>query len=61
MSPLEHPAGPGKFTLAMTDVAGDHRGTLLELFFDLVFVFGVTQVTATLGHDLSWRGLGRRC
>ncbi len=43
----------------MPQLAEDHRVTPLELFFDLVFVFAVTQVTATLEHDLSWRGLGR--
>ena len=26
----------------------------LELFFDLVFVFALTQVTAFMAHDLSW-------
>lgn len=31
----------------------------LELFFDLVFVFTITQLTAVLVHDLSWRGLAR--
>lgn len=33
--------------------------TTLELFFDLVFVFTITQLTATLGADHSWAGLGR--
>ena len=33
--------------------------TTLELFFDLVFVFTITQLTATLGHDHGWRGAGR--
>jgi low temperature requirement protein LtrA len=31
----------------------------LELFFDLVFVFALTQVTARLAEDLSWGGLLR--
>ena len=31
----------------------------LELFFDLVFVFAFTQVTALLAHDLTWAGLVR--
>jgi low temperature requirement protein LtrA len=30
----------------------------LELFFDLVFVFALTQVTTLLSHDPTWRGLG---
>ena len=33
--------------------------TPLELFFDLVFVFALTQVTAFLADDLSWHGLLR--
>jgi low temperature requirement protein LtrA len=35
------------------------RVTTLELFFDLVFVFTVTQLTAVLTHDLSWDSLGQ--
>ncbi len=35
------------------------RVSTLELFFDLVFVFTVTQLTATLAHDPTLRGLGR--
>ena len=31
----------------------------LELFFDLVFVFALTQVTARLADDPTWGGLGR--
>ncbi|WP_446216027.1 low temperature requirement protein A [Micromonospora sp. IBHARD004] len=33
--------------------------TPLELFFDLVFVYALTQVTALMATDLTWRGLGR--
>jgi low temperature requirement protein LtrA len=36
-----------------------HRVTPLELFFDLVFVFGLTQVTTLLAEDPTWQGLGR--
>ena len=36
-----------------------HRVTPLELFFDLVFVFAVTQVTTFLSHDPTWGGLLR--
>jgi len=36
----------------------DQRATFVELFFDLVFVFGVTQVVGVLHHDLSWVGVG---
>jgi low temperature requirement protein LtrA len=38
---------------------GTHRVTTLELFFDLVFVFAITQVTALMADDLSGRGLLR--
>jgi low temperature requirement protein LtrA len=30
--------------------------TTLELFFDLVFVFAITQVTALMADELGWRG-----
>jgi low temperature requirement protein LtrA len=33
--------------------------TTLELFFDLVFVFTITQLTATLGHEPGWAGVGQ--
>ena len=33
------------------------RVTTLELFFDLVFVFTVTQLSDVLAHALTWRGL----
>lgn len=33
--------------------------TFVELFFDLVFVFGITQLVGLLHHDLSWAGAGR--
>jgi low temperature requirement protein LtrA len=35
----------------------EQRVTPLELFFDLVFVFGFTQVTAVLSNDPTWLGL----
>ena len=35
------------------------RVTPLELFFDLVFVFGITQVTGFLAADPTWGGLLR--
>jgi low temperature requirement protein LtrA len=37
----------------------EKRVAPLELFFDLVFVFALTQVTALMSEDPSWRGLGR--
>lgn len=36
----------------------EQRVTPLELFFDLVFVFGFTQVTIVLSHNPTWSGLG---
>src|SRR3954451_1108689 len=32
-----------------------HGVTTLELFFDLVFVFAITQITAFMAADLGWR------
>jgi low temperature requirement protein LtrA len=37
----------------------EQRVTPLELFFDLVFVFAITQVTTMLARDPTWGGLGR--
>jgi low temperature requirement protein LtrA len=36
-----------------------HGVTTLELFFDLVFVFAITQVTALMAEELGWRGVLR--
>lgn len=44
--------------LLRTEAANeDSKVTPLELFFDLVFVFALTQVTAYLADHLSWHGL----
>ena len=37
----------------------EHPVTPLELFFDLVFVFALTQVTGFMSDDPTWAGLGR--
>jgi low temperature requirement protein LtrA len=37
----------------------EKRVAPLELFFDLVFVFAITQVTALMSEDPTWTGLGR--
>ncbi len=42
-----------------TPAAGERRVTALELFFDLVFVFALTQVTALMAADPTWLGLLR--
>jgi low temperature requirement protein LtrA len=39
-------------------VEREQRVSPLELFFDLVFVFGFTQVTTVLSDDPTWNGLG---
>jgi low temperature requirement protein LtrA len=38
---------------------GGERVSPLELFFDLVFVLAITQCTALIAKDPSWRGIGR--
>ena len=38
--------------------AEEKRVAPLELFFDLVFVFALTQVTALMAKDPSWSGVG---
>ena len=47
----------------MSDAANadtdEHEVTPLELFFDLVFVFAMTQVTSRLADDPSWAGVLR--
>lgn len=37
----------------------DQKVTFVELFFDLVFVFSVTQVVGVLHHHLDWGGVGQ--
>src|SRR5262245_35636779 len=37
--------------------SGEERVTPLELFFDLIFVFALTQVTAFVAGDPTWAGL----
>jgi low temperature requirement protein LtrA len=36
----------------------ERRTSSVELLWDLVFVFAVTQVTSLLAHDLTWTGVG---
>ena len=35
----------------------EKSASTLELFFDLVFVFAITQVVSLVAHDLTWNGL----
>ncbi len=41
------------------DGGGEQRATTLELFYDLVFVFAITQVSHILLEELTWRGAGQ--
>ena len=43
---------------AHAETGYEQRVTPLELFFDLVFVFAITRVTALMAHDLSWSSIG---
>ena len=36
----------------------EQRATMLELFYDLVFVFAITQVSHLLLDNLTWQGVG---
>jgi low temperature requirement protein LtrA len=46
-------------TVELTAPPVAERVSTLELFFDLVFVFTVTQLTAVLTHDVTWSALGQ--
>ncbi|MGH3079804.1 MAG: low temperature requirement protein A [Gaiellaceae bacterium] len=37
----------------------EQRVTPLEIFFDLVFVYAITQVTLLMSDDPTWNGVGR--
>jgi low temperature requirement protein LtrA len=37
----------------------EERVTPLELFFDLVFVLAITQCTALMAHEPTWRGVAK--
>src|SRR3712207_432996 len=49
-------AGPASAATEGGDLA-ERRVTPLELFFDLVFVFALTQVTGFLADHLTWVGM----
>jgi low temperature requirement protein LtrA len=42
-----------------TEAGVEQRTTTLELFFDLVFVFAITQVSHLLIEHLTWEGVGQ--
>jgi low temperature requirement protein LtrA len=50
---------PGMRDSLRRDPALEQRATTLELFYDLVFVFAVTQVSHLLLDHLSWEGVGQ--
>jgi low temperature requirement protein LtrA len=54
---VSHPARPAKpaSSLLRPDGAARGRVGMAELFFDLVFVFAVTQLSHTLLAHLTWR------
>ena len=45
--------------MAAAEREDEHQVTPLELFFDLVFVFAMTQVTSFLADDPTWGGVLR--
>jgi low temperature requirement protein LtrA len=45
--------------MSAPELEQEHQVTPLELFFDLVFVFAITQVTSLLAHDPDWGGVLR--
>ncbi|MFG1242954.1 low temperature requirement protein A [Xanthobacter versatilis] len=49
--------GARQFLLRKAPEHGHHAVTFIELFFDLVFVFAITQLSHHLLHDLSVIGL----
>src|SRR5918998_676108 len=51
-------ARPRRWARVLPTAEG-HGVTTLELFFDLVFVFAITQVTAFMADDLGLRGVLR--
>src|SRR5687767_13658160 len=46
-------------TARVVTLAEGAKVTPVELFLDLVFVYGFTQVTGFMAHDLSWTGMVR--
>src|SRR5689334_16041297 len=60
VSRTEEPVVAGSVAgMSGRNIEMEHRVTPLELFFDLVFVFAFTQVTALLLENESWIGLAR--
>src|SRR5687768_5552088 len=45
--------------MAVQRADGEERVSPLELFFDLVFVLAITQVTGLMSDEPTWAGLGK--
>jgi len=52
------PADPAATPAPAGDPAIERRTTPIELLWDLVFVFAITQVTTLFADDAKWKGLG---
>jgi low temperature requirement protein LtrA len=52
-------AAPHRSLVQQRHLTNRGKAVPLELFFDLVFVFAITQVTSLLAADPTWTGLGR--
>ncbi|MBV9164789.1 MAG: low temperature requirement protein A [Solirubrobacterales bacterium] len=51
--------GQGPATEGVAELEQERRTTPVELLWDLVFAFALTQVTTLLSKELSWAGFGR--
>jgi low temperature requirement protein LtrA len=49
--------GPGRLLGGLRPTSEDHRATPFELFFDLVYVFAMTQVTGYMAAEHSAQGV----
>lgn len=56
---MEHTIGVEEAVETPEALENQHRTTPVELLWDLVFVFAITQVSSLLSRDLSWAGFGR--
>jgi low temperature requirement protein LtrA len=55
----DRPSRGGRARARVLPTTEHHTVTTLELFFDLVFVFAITQVTAFMAEDVGWRSAAR--
>jgi low temperature requirement protein LtrA len=52
-------SAPARNRFRLVPTSEGHAVTTIELFFDLVFVFAITQVTAFMAEDIGWRSMLR--